>query len=715
MRTKLSREERKKRMVRIMAMILAFLMVAGAATYTIMMLASAVSADETSGYTTIDTSSLEDSGDVPVSVGLMYGSNITVSFQTWVANGYTLGLQNMYGGKEFTPIWDLWTNSVSVAADTNLYKDGSSYYPAYGAGNTYIGAYHLEVHCDIYDRNGFTQLYESKKEEVTWYGYYAIPAYIYTGYALRVGNFETYEQAQAHLETVRQIFPGHTVTVAYPTGTAVSVINPYTDRIEFEFDCGGRVELGLRAKEDWNGNTHLKTPAGNVYDGVFAFKRYNNGSVDGVSLINIISLEAYIGGVLPFETSNTWPIETQKAFAIAVRSFTLTQLNKHSSHTFDLCNTVHCQVYKGAGRINQSVMQALRDTKGKVVSYDGQIVTAYYSSSTGGVTVDAEDAWGSKIKTPYLRAKATPWEDYVNHSNAFWTTEISPTTLLERLRQAGYTSLYGAVADVFIKEFANNSTYIKALGVTDIYGNTVTITNTDSVRTALTPYVKSSNFVIGKGSVAYTVAAPTLPEPVPAETLPPETVPPETTPPETDEKPNRTYDKDFGYTDILQFTVMTAEGSCGGQREESEVDGVKKTNISVLTGDGEINYPKRDVFVMSVENAAAFLGEETVPVSKTDGESELPETAAPETAAPVPETAVTANEQENNGEISYKVAYAENENNFIIVGKGWGHGVGMSQWGAYDLAVLGKTAEEILHAYFTDIEIVHYTETKNFR
>ena len=62
----------------------------------------------------------------------------------------------------------------------------------------------------------------------------------------------------------------------------------------------------------------------------------------------------------------------------------------------------------------------------------------------------------------------------------------------------------------------------------------------------------------------------------------------------------------------------------------------------------------------------------------------------------------------------YKIAYADNANNFIIVGKGWGHGVGMSQWGAYDLGILGKTAEEILHAYFTDVEIIDYNYAKNY-
>lgn len=156
-----------------------------------------------------------------------------------------------------------------------------------------------------------------------------------------------------------------------PTDTAVSVIDPYNDVILFEYDCGGESELGLKAHEDKNGNTYIMTPARNVYDGVFCFKRYDNGETDGVSLINILPLEAYIAGVLPYETSNSWLPETLKAFAVTVRSFTLTHLNKHKQYGFDLCTTTECQVYKGAGRINENVMSAVLETKGDVMTYDG--------------------------------------------------------------------------------------------------------------------------------------------------------------------------------------------------------------------------------------------------------------------------------------------------------------------------------------------------------
>ena len=53
---------------------------------------------------------------------------------------------------------------------------------------------------------------------------------------------------------------------------------------------------------------------------------------------------------------------------------------------------------------------------------------------------------------------------------------------------------------------------------------------------------------------------------------------------------------------------------------------------------------------------------------------------------------------------------ASNSSNFIFAGKGWGHGVGISQYGAKDLSDAGASAEDIISIYFTDVEIVHLNE-----
>lgn len=674
---KRTREEKKKLAVRIIAMILAALMVGSMAYYTIYVLitptgASDVKTDADS-YTVIDTSSLKDSGDVLVSAGLMYGDNITTGFQCETTDGYTIGKQYLDGDKEFEELWDIDTEVISCTADANLSNNDLTFLIADKERDTDIGGYHIEVACDRYDRDEVEELIDEYERDVERLGLYVIPSYIYSGYALRIGSFASYDDADYYLDDVEDIFRDENVYIVEPTDTAVSVIDPYSETILFEYDCGGDSELGLYAHEDRDGNTYIITPARNKYDGVFCFKRYDNGDTDGVSLINILPLEAYVAGVLPYETSNSWLHETLKAFAITVRSYTLTHLEKHKTYGFDLCATTECQVYKGAGRINENVLTAVLETKGEVMTYDGDIVNAFYSSSMGGVTVGAKDAWGGVDEYPYLSAVSTPWENYMVHDNGFWINEISPEELLERLHKAGYDELEDEIEDVEIREFAENSTYVKTLRVTDIYGNYVDIKTTDKVRTSLTPYVKSANFVVGRGEVEYT-------EDVIIDYVAP------------DYDTSTDYDIDYGYINLDECYVMTAHN----------FDNNESGTVMVATSENNVEYNRKDVFVMSKQNAAAFLGDEYLKYIDV----ETDESSASHKTEELEDKSTT--------EVKYKIAYADDEDNFIFVGKGWGHGVGMSQYGALDMAAQGYNVSDILNAYFTDIEIVDYKDSNDF-
>lgn len=653
-------------------MILAALMVGSMAYYTIYILASSAGAADIETASVIDTSSLKDGGDVLVSAGLMYGDNITTGFQCETDYGYTIGEQYLDGDKDFREIWDIDDEVISCTSDANLSKTDMTFLITDDESDCAIGGYHIEVSCSEYDRDELETLIDDTSRDVERLGLYTIPSYIYSDYALRIGSFSSRRDAEEYLSDIEDIFPRNDVYVAAPTDTAVSVIDPYNDVILFEYDCGGESELGLKAHEDKNGNTYIMTPARNVYDGVFCFKRYDNGETDGVSLINILPLEAYIAGVLPYETSNSWLPETLKAFAVTVRSFTLTHLNKHKQYGFDLCTTTECQVYKGAGRINENVMNAVLETKGDVMTYDGDIVNAYYSSSMGGVTVSAKDAWGSSTEYPYLAAVETPWENYMVHNNGFWINEVSPEELLERLHKAGYEELEDAVEDVEIVQLATNSTYVKTLRVTDIHGTSIEINTTDKVRTSLTPYVKSANFVVGKGEVEYT-------EDVIIDYVAP------------DYDKSSDYDIDYGYTNIDDCYVMTA----------NSVDTNDRGTAVVLTSNDKIIYNRKDVFVMTKQNAAAFLGDEYKKYAEEDESDDIQH-----------RTEEIADKSTN--EVKYKIAYADDSDNFIFVGKGWGHGVGMSQYGALDMAALGHSANEILEAYFKDIDIINYRRSNNF-
>ena len=133
----------------------------------------------------------------------------------------------------------------------------------------------------------------------------------------------------------------------------------------------------------------------------------------------------------------------------------------------------------------------------------------------------------------------------------------------------------------------------------------------------------------------------------------------------------------------------------------NSVDTNDRGTAVVLTSNDKVIYNRKDVFVMTKQNAAAFLGDEYKKYAEEDESDDIQH-----------RTEEIADKSTN--EVKYKIAYADDSDNFIFVGKGWGHGVGMSQYGALDMAALGHSANEILEAYFKDIEIINYRRSNNF-
>jgi stage II sporulation protein D len=55
---------------------------------------------------------------------------------------------------------------------------------------------------------------------------------------------------------------------------------------------------------------------------------------------------------------------------------------------------------------------------------------------------------------------------------------------------------------------------------------------------------------------------------------------------------------------------------------------------------------------------------------------------------------------------TYLTSVSVEDGSLVVAGKGYGHGVGMSQWGAFTMAKQNKTYEDILHYYYKDVQIV---------
>ena len=132
----------------------------------------------------------------------------------------------------------------------------------------------------------------------------------------------------------------------------------------------------------------------NTYTG----KLYVIPNGNTLSVVEHTDLEDYLLGVLPYEMSYSWPLEALKAQAVATRTYTKMQL-KDKKSDFDLYNDVRSQMYKGSGKVYDSVRKAVEDTKGQVLTYKGDLFNTYYHANCGGGTDDAKIWTGSKEPT----------------------------------------------------------------------------------------------------------------------------------------------------------------------------------------------------------------------------------------------------------------------------------------------------------------------------
>ena len=122
------------------------------------------------------------------------------------------------------------------------------------------------------------------------------------------------------------------------------------------------------------------------------------------TIINKLDLEEYLRTVLPSEMPASWPIEALKAQSIAARTYTLKNLEYvNEDSLFDIKATVEDQAFKGVSQQNNKTNQAINETSQKVlVDKYGNLIDAYYSSSSGPITAAPEDTWGIAARG-YLR------------------------------------------------------------------------------------------------------------------------------------------------------------------------------------------------------------------------------------------------------------------------------------------------------------------------
>lgn len=162
-------------------------------------------------------------------------------------------------------------------------------------------------------------------------------------------------------------------------------------------------------------------------------------------IVNILNLEDYLMGVIPAEMPSSYPFEALKAQTVSARTYALVNLRRHNF--FDLCANVHCQVYKGVNFEKERTNMAVKETIGEVITYNGQLIKAFYHSSSGGITENSEDVWGEYY--PYLRSV----KDVEELNSDTWSIFLSKDDIKRKLANININ-----LQETFSIELEKNST-----------------------------------------------------------------------------------------------------------------------------------------------------------------------------------------------------------------------------------------------------------------
>lgn len=122
----------------------------------------------------------------------------------------------------------------------------------------------------------------------------------------------------------------------------------------------------------------------------------DHGQID---IIGVVPMEEYVLSVLAHEMPLRWPLETLKAQAVAIRSYTMAVLEERKARAFHVESSVLDQVYKKISAINnqellEKARSAVKATEGVyLLNKKGDILKAFYHSDCGGKTVPAGSVW----------------------------------------------------------------------------------------------------------------------------------------------------------------------------------------------------------------------------------------------------------------------------------------------------------------------------------
>lgn len=190
-------------------------------------------------------------------------------------------------------------------------------------------------------------------------------------------------------------------------------------------------------------------------------------------VINVISIEEYLAGVVPREMPTSWPQEALRAQAVVARTYAYANMGRYAAYGYDLTNDTRSQVYGGMDAERAASTEAVVTTRGQVLMYQGKPAQTYFSASNGGKVSSPTEVWGGSY--PYLRSMDDPYDADASIYMG-WTQTLTEEDLKP------YLPAGASLLDVRITERGPSGRATRLELVTD--RGTVVFTN-DSIRIPL--------------------------------------------------------------------------------------------------------------------------------------------------------------------------------------------------------------------------------------
>jgi len=195
--------------------------------------------------------------------------------------------------------------------------------------------------------------------------------------------------------------------VLLPAGANITVLLRKDQLVLFHdgLSLNAGKELRLTRRRDGDVEAGIRF---NLFAGVYPGDLTLTVKDGAIRPVMTLPLESYLLGVVPYEMSDSFPLEALKVQAVCARTYALSKMS--GSGDYDVVDNTNDQVFRGTPDKCENTARAVEETAGLVLTFNNNLITAWYSASNGGQTELPGNVWkGDNIPGCFAMVD-DPWD-----------------------------------------------------------------------------------------------------------------------------------------------------------------------------------------------------------------------------------------------------------------------------------------------------------------